>query len=65
MIGEVRHVVDSDGAHWRVYELSGVYYDRRRSLVFESEATIRRLRNFPDDWRALADADLVALSWGA
>ncbi|NUQ20503.1 MAG: hypothetical protein HOQ09_06030 [Gemmatimonadaceae bacterium] len=63
--GAARRVVAPDGTHWLVYELSGVYYDRRRSLVFESETTMRRVRCFPDDWALLSNDELLALSWSA
>ena len=33
------------------------------SLVFESETAVRRVRDFPADWRKLSDDDLFALSW--
>lgn len=54
-----------EGVRWLVYELPPSYLDRRRtpSLVFESEATVRRVRNYPATWRALSDAELIALSW--
>ena len=65
MDGEVRRVVDSEGTHWLVYELSGVSYDRRRSLVFESDTSIRRVRSFPENWRSLPDEELLAISWSA
>lgn len=65
MVGAARRVAAPDGTDWLVYELSGVYYDRRRSLVFESETTIRRVRTFPDDWALLSDEELLALSWKA
>lgn len=63
ILGDVRHVVAADGGHWRVYERSSAAYDRRHSLVFESETTIRRVRNFPADWRSLPDEALYQLSW--
>jgi hypothetical protein len=54
-----------DGVVWLVYELPPPAYDRRQhpSLIFESDAMIRRVRNYPAHWRALADEELVALSW--
>ena len=60
-----RCVTDTAGERWRVYELSGATYDRRSSLVFEAEHVIRRLRNYPGDWRALSDEELMRLSWEA
>ncbi|MDB4874875.1 MAG: hypothetical protein JWM41_1321 [Gemmatimonadetes bacterium] len=39
--------------------------DRRSSptLVFESDDVMRRVRDFPHDWRTLDDDRLLALSW--
>lgn len=53
------------GVEWLVYELADHELDRRTgmSLVFESENTIRRVREYPADWRALSDEELGALSW--
>lgn len=54
-----------DGAEWLVYEL--VERDAREradaSLVFESESTMRRVRQYPSIWRTLSDEELFALSW--
>jgi hypothetical protein len=50
---------------WRVYELPPLPFDRRNSssLVFESDNAVRRVRNYPLDWRHLSDEELLALSW--
>ena len=50
---------------WLVYELA-FPLDRRTtpSLIFENEGVIRRVRNYPADWRTLSDEELFALSWG-
>lgn len=55
----------SDGTLWLVYELPALPFDRRTtpSLVFENENIVRRVRNYPPDWRSLADEELFALSW--
>ena len=60
-----RTFVDDDGMRWRVYEQAFSAYDRRRgiSLIFSSDAAVRRVRQFPPEWRALSDGELVALSW--
>lgn len=52
---------------WRVYELPAMAFDRRNSpsLIFESDATVRRVRDFPTTWRELSDDELFALSWSA
>ncbi len=62
-----RNVVDSDGAHWRVYEQVVGDYDRRsgRSLIFNGDFAVRRVRNFPENWNELSDQDLMELSWKA
>jgi hypothetical protein len=56
-----------DGAAWLVYELPPTPFDRRSSpsLVFESDAVVRRVREYPADWRRLTDDELFALSWVA
>lgn len=50
---------------WHVYEMPPHSYDRRAtpSLIFESDRAIRRVRNYPEAWRALTDEELLALSW--
>ena len=54
-----------DGELWLVYELPPMLFDRRStpSLVFESEAIFRRVRNFPAAWRELSDNELFDVSW--
>src|SRR5207253_330002 len=54
-----------DGILWLAYELPASQFDRRAtaSLVFETDAVMRRIRNYPANWRELHDKDLVALSW--
>jgi hypothetical protein len=56
-----------DGVPWLVYELPATPFDRRSSasLIFESDAAVRRVRTYPPDWRSLADDALLALSWAA
>jgi len=60
-------IIHIDHEQWRIYELSPASYDRRGSntLVFESDGVIRRVRNFPADWRNLSVTELLALSWTA
>jgi len=57
-----RIVVEGDS--WLVYEVPPMTFDRRNSssLVFESD-TVRRVRNYPENWRDLRDDELFALSW--
>ena len=61
-----RTFVDDDGHRWKVSEQLFSEYDRRRgrSLIFESELAVRRVRDYPSDWFTLDDAALVRLSWG-
>lgn len=51
--------LEVDGELWLVYELGPPYDRRGPSLVFESVNLIRRVRNFPSNWRDLSDSDLV------
>ena len=56
----------SDGVVWSVRERAprgdGIW-PGMRSLVFESDMVIRRVRRFPPDWRDLPDDELERLSW--
>lgn len=58
---------DADGICWHVYEQASSGYDRRRgaSLIFASEAAMRRVRAYPVDWYTLSNEELAALSWKA
>lgn len=64
---QVRVFVDADGVRWHVSERLFAPYDRRRglSLIFASDAAVRRVRDYPAHWHALSDPELLALSWGA
>ena len=59
-----RMIRDNLGRVWTVREIEGGGYDRRtsRSLVFERDEVIRRVRTYPDEWRTMSDADLYALT---
>jgi hypothetical protein len=61
-IGPLRSVVDADGTFWQVCEVEYAL-DRRtgRSLVFESDVSVRRVRNYPDTWHELPDEALARL----
>ena len=55
----------TDDGQWHVYEVESGPYDRRsgRSLIFESDGVLRRVRDYPSDWRELSDAELMVVSW--
>ena len=55
-----RSVFDK-GESWSVYERSD--RTRRRALIFESEATVRVVRDFPENWRELPISVLMEVSW--
>lgn len=61
-----RSYIDADGLTWEVREVAGsdVPGARGRScLVFESPVVIRRVWDYPDDWRQMTPEDLAQLSW--
>lgn len=62
--GPVRTIQDEVGTQWRVWERSDTH-DRsaRPSLVFESDAAIRRVREYLENWFQLTDAELYAISF--
>ena len=61
-LGPTRSVIDADGTFWQVCEVEYALDRRRgRSLVFESDASVRRVRHYPDTWFDLPDAELVRL----
>jgi hypothetical protein len=60
-----RWYADGRGTVWAVSEqpCAGVPGARRdRCLVFASEHAVRRVYDYPDDWRPLPTAALVAIS---
>ena len=63
-IGEA-HAFTAEGVHWLVREYLEVEPPAldRPSLIFESDAAMRRVRVFPADWRDLSPKELIALSW--
>jgi len=61
-----REFFDSDHVRWCVFESPQRCTDGTMqpvSLIFESDAAVRRVRDFPAEWRTLTDAELEALSW--
>ena len=66
--GQSRAVVDHPSGHRRlVVEMhppAGVATTgHRHCLRFDTPSTVRRVWDYPPDWRTLDDAALVALSW--
>ena len=56
----------ADGVVWTVREREAGQVGSPppgRSLVFESDMVIRRVRHYPPNWRSLPDAELERLSW--
>ncbi|NUP57034.1 MAG: hypothetical protein HOQ17_01905 [Gemmatimonadaceae bacterium] len=66
-VAPVRIFTDADGTRWQVSERPFADYDRRRglSLIFASDAAVRRVREYPANWFLLSDEELSALSWKA
>ena len=62
-----RTIVDPSGRVWFVRQVLSPSYDRRgaSSLVFLTDDAMRRVREFPEDWRELSDNELYAVSLGA
>jgi hypothetical protein len=60
----MRHLVDSFGREWNVYERRGAADappPRRNSLVFDAEGIVRRLWQYPSGWAELPDDALLGL----
>jgi len=60
-----RTFLDDDGHAWRVTERDAAHIPNARGprvLLFEAEHAWRLVWTFPADWRAMRDAELVALS---
>lgn len=58
-----RRLLGPDGILFNVYELDWGYDRRGRTLVFESDHAMRRVRTYPAHWRELTDEELYAVSW--
>jgi hypothetical protein len=57
------HFVAPDYSHWTVHEVRDPGAERGRSLIFVSPTGFRRVREYPEGWRALAADELWSLSW--
>lgn len=56
---------DSRGFRWRIYERQKgePFRGAATVLVFESDTTVRIVRNYPANWRDLGPQALEDLSW--
>jgi hypothetical protein len=65
-VGTARIIVAADGREWIVREVPAPDFDRRQhaTLVFEAPDVMRRVRQYPDNWRELTDAELYEVSLG-
>ncbi len=57
-------IVRHDDREWRVREMNtgavpGAHASR--CLICESDDVVRRIWNYPNNWRSLTDADLIGL----
>lgn len=61
---EESRVIDGDGQRWVVREAAwvGPAGQGRTCLIFENDAVIRRVREYPAEWRTCSDEALYALS---
>lgn len=65
LVGARRAFTASDGVAWTVdeYAESAGGGAEDRHLIFECDGVMRRVRNFPRNWRDLGTDALLALSW--
>ena len=59
-----RRYRDVSGAAWTVYEGTVGKNARCPCLIFESDHSVRRVCDYPANWRSLDDDALERLSWG-
>jgi hypothetical protein len=57
-----RRTLTADGHTWTVSESRTDGGDRARSLIFDAEVIVRRVRSYPADWHELPDTALAALA---
>ena len=62
-VAKVRRI-SADGLRWVVREVPAPAFDRRGGthLFFDGESIMRRVRQFPDNWFEMTDAELYELS---
>ena len=65
-VASEREFRDTGGRRWTVYERTAptIVSPLRSCLIFDSQAAIRRVSQYPADWMALDRAGLELLSWG-
>ena len=60
----MRHLRDTQGREWRVYERTSTDVSPmagHRSLIFDAEGIVRRLWRYPATWASLSDTELIGL----
>ena len=60
------YYLDDECSHWSVVEVDARAVPGARGvrcLIFMCESCIRRVWDYPPDWRTYDDAGLAALSW--
>jgi hypothetical protein len=60
----MRHLVDTQGREWQVYERTASDFSPvagRRSLIFDTDGIVRRLWRYPTTWAAMSDEELLGL----
>jgi hypothetical protein len=57
-------MIQGGGTHWMVREAAwgGPGGRGQTCLIFENDAVVRRVREFPADWRTCSDEALYSLS---
>jgi hypothetical protein len=66
LLGTAVHFIDAEGTRWQVTErdcrlVPGALGPR--CLVFMTDGVLRRVWEYPEEWRTLSGNGLVALSW--
>ena len=60
----MRHLLDSHGREWHVYERTSSALSPvpgRRSLVFDADGIVRRIWQYPSSWESLSNDALLGL----
>ena len=67
-VGPAERLVERGDRHWTLREMDARSVPGARAatcLICESTEVIRRLWNYPDDWRELGDLELATLCEGS